>query len=151
MVCYCIVQIFFVFFTLASFSFLFNGTKRFYDHSPLRSFDKFDHRQLLSRIFLSVSTLISLHSSISNPYTMEAKSNDGPEIGERADAVQHTETTVQSSHASRSLLFCKNQSRGCNIMPYSRITIYFALLFLQFLPLKHSPIINKRHKVFFPT
>jgi len=53
---------------------------------------------------------------------MEAKSNDGPEIGERADAVQHTETTVQSSHASRS----------------SRINIYFALLFLQSLPLKHS-------------
>lgn len=44
---------------------------------------------------------------------------------------------------------CKNQSRGCNIkMPYSRVTIYFALLFLQFLPLKHSPVINNRHKVF---
>ena len=33
-------------------------------------------------------------------------------------------------------------------MPYSGITVYFALLFLQFLPLKHSPIINNRHKVF---
>ena len=81
--CYCIVPFFFVFFTLASFSLMVLKDLRL----PLRSFDKFDHRQLLSRIFLSVSTLISLQSSISNPYTMEAKCNDSPKIGERADAV----------------------------------------------------------------
>lgn len=34
---------------------------------------------------------------------MEAKSNDGPKIGERANAVQSTETTVQSLHVSRDL------------------------------------------------
>lgn len=36
---------------------------------------------------------------------MEAKSNDGTKIGERADAVQHTETTAESSHVSRNLMF----------------------------------------------
>jgi len=53
---------------------------------------------------------------------MEAKSNNSPKIGERADTVQQAEATAQSLDVSRN----------------SRITVYFALLFLQFLPLKHS-------------
>jgi len=52
---------------------------------------------------------------------MESKSNDSPKIGERADAVQSTETAAQSPDVSRS----------------PRITVHFALLFLKFLPLKH--------------